>query len=258
MSELAGVSVVVTRPQQHADPLVSLIETRGGKVIRFPTIEIGAPENPSALNALIARLDDFDIAIFISRIAVDRAIAMIGTVRKWPEHILVAAIGPATTDALRARGLTANVVPTSGIDSEALLALPAMRRVAGRRIVIFRGVGGRALLGRVLERRGALVEYGECYRRVKPNVSTTGWLRPWPQADIVTITSAEGLCNLIEVTQPADRSELFRLPLVVASERIAETAQHRGWQGEILIAQGANDEALVAAVQYWHCVRTGD
>jgi uroporphyrinogen-III synthase len=79
----------------------------------------------------------------------------------------VFAVGPGTARALQAHGLDSIITP-DGQDSEALLALPQLADVAGKRVVIVRGVGGRALLADTLRARGAQVDFMECYRRMRP------------------------------------------------------------------------------------------
>ena len=59
-------------------------------------------------------------------------------------------------------------MPSSGNDSEALLAMPALRDVAGQHIIIVCGhseAGGRTILQRLLRERGAVVTLLTCYTR---------------------------------------------------------------------------------------------
>ena len=69
---LAGRGIVITRPAEQADILAGLIRDQGGRAILFPALQIVEPRTPRPLNALIDRLDTFDLAIFISPIAVER------------------------------------------------------------------------------------------------------------------------------------------------------------------------------------------
>ena len=94
------------------------------------------------------------------------------------------------------------ISPASGADSEALLATPALGDVAGRRIAILRGDGGRALLGETFVARGAQVEYITCYRRLLPKPPARSW-KPGELA-AVTVSSSQGLDNLFEVLDPRD------------------------------------------------------
>ena len=50
--ELAGIGVLVTRPEQQAEPLAAAIEAAGGTAFRFPAIEIvPRPEDAIAADA---------------------------------------------------------------------------------------------------------------------------------------------------------------------------------------------------------------
>ena len=141
---LAGKGIVVTRPAHQAGHLAGLISAAGGNAIRFPTIEIVAVEDQRSLTALIARLDEFDIAIFISPNAANQAMKLIKAQRELPPHLKLATIGRGGVRELEHYGVVDVIAPTR-FDSEALLDMPEMRDVAGRRIVIFRGEGGRAI-----------------------------------------------------------------------------------------------------------------
>ena len=106
--------------------------------------------------AALSRLHEFDLAIFVSPTAVAKAMPQ---VRAWPAALRVAAVGAGTRRALEKHGVANVIAPTAGADSEALLATRELRDVAGKRIAILRGDGGRALLGDTFVERGAKVEY---------------------------------------------------------------------------------------------------
>src|SRR5207249_1378979 len=78
----------------------------------FPTIEILPPENAAAVSSLIARLDEFQLAIFVSPSAAMRGHAMVIASRSWPKGLRVAAVGNGTASALEERGFHAVLAPT--------------------------------------------------------------------------------------------------------------------------------------------------
>ena len=184
---LSGRAILVTRPRAQAQRLARLIEEAGGRAHLFPAIEIEDVAPPAAL----ARLHEFDLAIFVSPTAVAKAMPQ---VRAWPRALRVAAVGSGTRRELEKRGIADVISPASGADSEALLATPALGDVAGRRIAILRGDGGRALLGETFVARGAQVEYITCYRRLVPKPPAHSW-KPGELA-AVTVSSSQGLDNL--------------------------------------------------------------
>ena len=92
-TELDKVCVMVTRPAHQADPLCRLIEREGGTVVRFPVLEILDPEDSGPLLDIIDRLDEFNIAIFISPNAVDKAMNLIGSRRELPRGLTLATVG---------------------------------------------------------------------------------------------------------------------------------------------------------------------
>ena len=167
---LLGLGVLVTRPQGQAETFCRLIEEQGGTTIRFPVLEITTPSDPTPLEALISTLDQFDLAIFISINAVEWTLKAIRRDhRELPDSLRLAVIGPTTARALEALGHPPHLMPPPPYNSESLLALPEMEQVTGRRVIIFRGEGGREHLAETLRSRGAVVEYAEAYRRVRPN-----------------------------------------------------------------------------------------
>lgn len=240
--------IVVTRPSHQAETLCWLLAEHGARPIVFPTLAIAAAADPAAAMAVIERLAGFDLAIFISANAVEQGLAFMPA--KLPEGLRLAVIGRATARALRARGHEPDLQPTAGADSEALLALPAMQQVAGRRILIVRGEGGRETLAETLRARGAAVEYAEVYRRVRPAADPAALIERWRRGEVhaVTVTSNETLHNLCELVGPAGRELLRDTPLVVVSPRARERAVELGIRAPVGVAREAGDQALIEAL----------
>jgi uroporphyrinogen-III synthase len=245
---LAGKGIVVTRPAHQAQALARLIKHCGGRPILFPAIEIRDVEDLGPFTRLVDRLDEYDFAIFISPNSVERAMSLISARRKLPPRLQVAAIGGGSVRALERHGVTGVIAPQGRYDSEGLLELPAFAVVSFKRVVIFRGTGGREQLGDALRERGALVDYAECYRRVRPDPDTAPLLRAWTrnELDAVTVTSSEGLCNLFEMIVEPHRAHLLRMPLFVPHPRIAAAAHAMGVQK--VIVTGPGDEGLLTGL----------
>lgn len=251
---LAGVGVLVTRPAAQADGLARLIEDAGGEAIRFPTIEIVPPADLTALLALLDRLAAFDLAVFVSRNAVEQTLSLLAQRRQsLPTGLQIACVGAASAAALRQFGVGDVLVPADRFDSEGLLALPALRQVHGRRVVIFRGDRGRELLADTLRARGAVVEYASCYRTQRPPTDSTALIARWARGEvhIVSLTSSDGARNLYDMLGANGRQWLLATPAVVLSARQAATCGELGFRQPALVAATAADSAIVRTLCDW-------
>ena len=249
--KLAGRAVLVTRPAGMSTQLAALLRAEGGEAVLLPTIDILAPDDTAKLDATIDRLEGFDIAIFISPTAVAKADAAVRGRRDWPARLRYAAIGSGTAAALRKIGVAEMVVPQGRGDSDALAALPELAAVTGRRVVIFRGQGGREALSDTLLARGAQVEYAECYRRALPRADVRPLVDRWDKdgIDAVSVTSAQGLENLLALLEASGDSGpalLRATPVFVPHPRVGDAARSVGV--ERVIVTGAGDQALADAL----------
>jgi len=243
---LRGRGVLVTRPAPQAQGLCRLIEAAGGLPLAFPTVEIRPPRDVEAARRLLAGA--YDVLIFISRNAVEQAVALASGIEPL-RAARRAAVGKATAAALQGAGLAPQLVPETGFDSESLLALPALAGMAGQRVLIVRGEGGRALLGQELAARGAVVDYAEVYRRALPDVDAAARLPEWQQTlGYVTATSDEILDNLLALLPASAHPWLLALPLAVLSERNAVRARALGFT-RVAVAPEASDAGLCSALR---------
>lgn len=246
---LAGRRVVVTRPAGQAAQLAALIRAAGGEPVLFPALAILDLADARPLATIIDRLDIFDLAVFISANAVDKGLALVRSRRTWPLGLRVATVGRGSEAALRRHGFEAVIVPAQGFDSEALLDLPELKQLEGKRVVIFRGEGGRELLAATLAARSATVEYIECYRRGRPEADIAPLMAQWEQRqiDAVSVTSSEALTNLGEMLGETGRRYLQVTPLFVPHERIAAAARGLGAE-TVVLTTGPGDAGLVAGL----------
>jgi uroporphyrinogen-III synthase len=251
---LAGRTIVVTRARAQAAALAEAIAAAGGTPLLFPLLDISPAPDPRPLAEAVARLPDYAIAVFISPNAVDHALPAVLRQGPWPAGLLPAAVGPGTVRALAVHGVAGCIAPDERFDSEALLALPelAAARVAGKRIAVFRGDGGRELLAETLRQRGAVVDCVTCYQRSGPAHGVEPLLAAWRagKLDALTVSSSEGLRYLVDLLDAEGRDMLRDTPVFVPHARIVESAQALGLRNIILTA--ATDAGIVAGLRAYN------
>lgn len=213
----------------------------------FPAIVILPPAETAPLAHAHAVLANYDFAIFVSANAAEYGAPH---PLRWPEHLLAFAPGPGTAEALSAVGIAGTRIPTTSYDSAGLIALPELMDIRDKRVIIFRGDGGRDDLGDELSARGALVDYVACYRRAKPASGGRGLCEAFRDGHIqtVTITSSEGLHNLWGLTDDATHAKWRASPTFVPHSRIATHARALGLT---VIETSAGDAGLIAGLLEW-------
>ncbi len=168
---MAGLTVLVTRPEGQADALATAFAGAGALVTAIPTVRLLPPSDPDPLANATRRIDEYDWVVLTSANAVARlaaAAADAGTLDGLRRQRF-AAIGPATAEALGAIGcsepLTPNVFRGEAL-AEAILSAAGPDRVAGLRVLIARAETARAVLPERLTKAGARVEIVSAYRTV--------------------------------------------------------------------------------------------
>ncbi|QIL90496.1 uroporphyrinogen-III synthase [Microbulbifer sp. SH-1] len=255
-SPLADRRILITRPAHQSDGFRDLLRARGARVDAIPLLEI-APitggDEAQAIRNLVMDFDQFEHAIFVSQNAVQYAFDWLDDFwPQLPQGPRYYAIGAATARAIRARGAEPESDPleadASPMDSEALLDLPALRNPQGQRVVIFRGQGGRTLMGDTLKARGARLEYCELYQRLLP-ADATEQLRAYAHLpDAIAVHSGETLDNFAAALSASGRQALLQCPLICPSQRVATCARELGF-ASAHAATNAGDNAMLAALE---------
>ncbi len=256
--------VVITRPKAQAEPWAAQLQARGFTAELLELLAICPLVGADQQRAIQNRVLDFDLyqkAIFVSQNAVRYGLEWLD--KYWPQlpiGIEYFAVGAATARGLLNEGLAVEdlVQSESGsMTSEALLQSPALQQVAGEKIVIFRGLGGRGHLAEILRERGAQVDYCEVYQRQLPEAAPEqlqlllNKRQEWQKyTNVMALHSGESLQNLQHLISqlPRDLAELLRQSyLLVPSERVAQLAGQAGFAA-VLCATNATDGAMTQAL----------
>jgi uroporphyrinogen-III synthase len=233
--------ILITRSEPGAATLAAALSRAGFAPLVFPVLEI-RPLDPGPGRNSIAQLDRFDQVIFVSGHAVTFGMQLIDACwRERPHGITWIAVGAATAAALARYGIVA-IVPEDQ-SSEGILALPQTQAVAGRRILLVAGQGGRAELSAGLTQRGARVELLELYRRqpVAPEAASTLQQERHRIAAVV-ISSADGGRAFAALWRAIGGSG--DVPLIAPSARVARVLRELQF-GCVVESAGAGPDAVV-------------
>jgi uroporphyrinogen-III synthase len=239
---LEGATVVVTRPAGISAALVRSSSRLGAGTVAIPGLSL----RPIAYDASVATRGGVEDWIFTSPAAV-RFGRDLFPPRRLRSEVRAYAVGEGSARALARHGIAATV-PRERSDSKALLALPGLKRVRGRRIALVGAPGGLDLIAPTLRRRGAKVEQIHVYRRVPPRLTRRHFdaLAAAKDPLITLLSSGEALENLVALLPPPLMGRLRRQTLVVSSARLAGIARENGF-GEIVQARSAAPADLLAA-----------
>ena len=190
-SALRGKRVLVTRAREQAAGLCAELAERGAVPVFLPMIRIEPSGDQRQLDEAIRALSAFRWILFTSANAVElfcgRAAAL-GVPVAGPR---IAAVGPATSEALSLRGLSVDCTPaehTAAALAEAVCRLEP-DGISGARILLPRAEGGREEAAALLRARGALVHDIVVYRTRTAEVSLDDLARLSPGIDAILFTS---------------------------------------------------------------------
>ncbi|HXT14402.1 MAG TPA: uroporphyrinogen-III C-methyltransferase [Gemmatimonadaceae bacterium] len=194
---LFGKRIVVTRARSQAGSLTGALIARGADVLEMPATRI-EPLDDAPLRGALARMSEFGWAIFTSQNAVKifwDALRDTGRDARAFAGMKIAAVGPATADALLARGLAVDVAPDRFVAEALLDALRDRRDVRGVRVLYAAAQGARETLEDGLTELGGIVERVETYRSTIDEEGAAA-LRDELESsavDLITFTSASSV-----------------------------------------------------------------
>lgn len=190
---LFGTRILVTRPRDQVGTLCEQLSELGADVLVQPAIRISDPPDWGAVDASLARLDQYDWLVFSSvngvRYLLDRLCRRGGDLRRLG-HLKLAAIGSATAEELMCYHLQADLVPSEH-RAEAL-ADELAATAAGQRFLLARASRGREVLAEQLREAGGVVDQVVVYSSddVREADAAVAAALQAGQIDWITVTSS--------------------------------------------------------------------
>lgn len=245
---LFGQTVLVTRPAGQATPLLDKLEALGATALLQPAIEISAVDDWSRVDAAINELASFDWLVFSSANGVkyflDRILAVGGDLRRLASCRL-AAIGPATADALAEYHLRVDLTPNE-YRAEAL-AEQLAPQAGGKRILLLRASRGREVLAETLTAANAELHQVVVYDSrdvVDPQADIAEALAAG-QIDWVTVTSSAIARSLVDLFGDA----LRETKLAAISPLTAGVLKEAGYPPTVVAEEYTTDGLLRTIVE---------
>ncbi len=244
-SLLAGYYVISLRPAGAHEGLRRAAARLGARTFALSPWRLVRRDDDVTRQALRAALDA-DVVLFTSQPAVHAAAAL-QPLRETRNDQVWLAVGDTTARALRGSGLRRVQAPAR-MDSEGLLALPALAAIGGRTVGLVTAPGGRGVIGPTLARKGANVRRADVYARhpISPTPARLAALRALPTPWLLPVSSAEAL-SLTLAKMPDDIAARLRAAhAIAASERLAARLRTLGFD-DVRRAADARPAALLAA-----------
>jgi uroporphyrinogen III methyltransferase/synthase len=196
---LHGRSVLVTRARAQASELATRLAELGAEVVELPAIRIvPALDSPEVADA-VASLHTYALVCFTSVNSVEllfEAMAARGLDARALAAATVAAIGEATSRALRRRGVIADVVGERAVGESLIKALEPLD-LAGKPALLPRAKTGRDELPDALRARGADLDVVTLYENVAEEIAPDQ-ADAAARADYVTFTASSTVRNLLD------------------------------------------------------------
>jgi uroporphyrinogen III methyltransferase/synthase len=250
---LLGKSVVVTRAREQASGLAAMLTELGAEVIQCPTITIEPLCDYSILDAAIQGLASYQWIIFTSVNGVKhfwQRLAASGKDSRALCAAKVAAIGPATAQALRSRGIEPDFIPEKYIAEGVLEGLLQRGVKAGTRVLQPRAKVAREVLPEKLREAGALVDVVPAYE-TKPCASRKDEVLQHLEAgtlSCVTFGSSSTVENFLSLIPAATLKAHPEVKLAAIGPVTAQTLAQHGLPCHIQ-PQDYTIPALVAALK---------
>jgi len=197
---LFGKRIVVTRTRQQASRLSRDLRALGAEVLEIPTIRIETRDLPTEQRKKLENFSHhFNWLVFTSPNGVQYFFEEFDRVHQDIRKlgpVKIAAVGPATAQALAKRNLQCDLTPRT-FTTEALAECFSSEIITGKRVCLARSQLANPVLSQHLIQVNALVDEWTVYRTLPETEDPFGKHRDYVEngADLVTFTSSSTVEN---------------------------------------------------------------
>jgi uroporphyrinogen-III synthase len=233
--------ILVTRPRAQADLLVEVLRSAGFEPIYFPVIEIRSVEDHSELDQALKQINQYDWVVFTSVNGVEAVFDRLENFSSLPP---VAAIGPKTAAALKARGVSPEFVPEEYV-AEAIL--PGLGNLRGKRVLLPRAEIARKALPEAIIKAGGMAHEIAVYKTLPAQPDPEGLAALKAGVDVVTLTSPSTIQNFVAIAKQNGLNPLHlpNSPLFACIGPITEQAAREEGLSNLVVAKEYTAEGVI-------------
>lgn len=240
--------ILVTRPSAQADDFAKKLRATGFEPIFFPVIQIRSIKENVGLERALAKLGCYDWIVFTSVNAVQVLFERYSSfLIEKGVGVKFAAIGPKTSEALQARGITPDFVPD---DYVAESILPGLGDLQGKWVLLPRAEIARKALPEAIAEAGGVPHEIAVYQTLPVQPDPEGLAALKSGVDWITFTSPSTVQNFVEILrqQKMDPFQLTSRPKIACIGPITEQAAHAEGFEVDLVAKKYTTDGLINAL----------
>ena len=247
---LFGKRVLVTRAGHQASTLSQLLADHGAQPIEMPAIDIALVKEPKELDNAINILTGYDWLVFTSVNAIEAFWLRLDKLKldaRALSGVKVAAIGPATAETLRTKGIKTDFIPKIHTN-EGLVSALKKEGISGMHFLVPRADIADQAMVEGLEKLGALVDNIAVYTTA-PATEAMARARKMLESgeiDIITFTSSSTVSSLAAAFD--GKIQLKDAKIACIGPKTADTAEKAGLKVDIL-AEEQTIPGLVEAIE---------
>ena len=251
---LAGRRIVITRAQQQASEMATLIEGWGGIAELYPCIAIHPAEDNSRLDQLLgeAAAGKFDLLVVTSANTAFMLAQHLARLNIELNEIKIFVIGPKTAEAVKNHlSIEASYVAQEHAAEGLVEEMPT---VNGLKILLPQSSIARPLLAEALKTAGASVTVVTAYETgIGQGGADVPGLLAGGQIDAVTFTSPSIVRNFLARldAESGRRSNLERVILAAIGPVTAEAMKNQGMPADVMPAQYTAADLVNSLVEHF-------